>query len=177
MSTVALADAELLFAEHHQGVFRYLCRIVGRTETARDLTQEVFLRVSRSPAPDANSAGRRAWVFKIARNLALNHLRDTRHEAGTVELVESAEPAVQELGAAIRQALAALADLDRDVFLLREAAGLSYDEIGNACELSVEAVRARLKRTRQQLRESLAGPIDVHRSRPVRLAHSRIDEW
>ena len=101
----SLADAELLFTEHQRGVFRYLCRIVGRTETARDLTQEVFLRVSRSPAPDADSAGRRAWVFKIARNLALNHLRDTRHEAGTVELVESAEPAVQELGAAIRQAL------------------------------------------------------------------------
>ena len=115
-------------------------------------------------------------MFKIARNLALNHLRDTRHEAGVVELVESAEPAVQELGTAIRQALAALAELDRDVFLLRETAGLSYDEIAGACELSVEAVRARLKRARQQLREALAGPIDVHRSRPVRCGHARFED-
>jgi RNA polymerase sigma-70 factor (ECF subfamily) len=174
--SVSLADSESLFAAHQQGVFRYLCRIVGQTETARDLTQEVFLRVSRAPAPDADSAGRRAWVFKIARNLALNYLRDTRHEAGTAELVESAEPAVQELGTAIRQALAALAELDRDVFLLRETAGLSYDEIAGACELSVEAVRARLKRARQQLREALAGPIDVHRNRPVRCGHARFED-
>ena len=171
-----MADAEFLFAEHQQGVFRYLCRIVGRTETARDLTQEVFLRVSRSSAPDADSAGRRAWVFKIARNLALNHLRDTRHEAGAGVFVESAEPAVQELGTAIRQALAGLADLDRDVFLLRETAGLSYDEIAGACELSIEAVRARLKRARQQLREALAGPIEVHRHRPVRCGHARFED-
>lgn len=169
-------DAELLFAAHQQGVFRYLCRIVGRTETARDLTQEVFLRVSRSPAPEADSAGRRAWVFKIARNLALNHLRDTRHEAGAAELVESAEPAVQELGAAIRQALDGLADLDRDVFLLREIAGLSYDEIAGACELTVEAVRARLRRARQQLRNELAGPMQVHRDRPVRFGTPRFED-
>ena len=164
-----MAETEILFAEHQQGVFRYLCRIVGRTETARDLTQEVFLRVTRSTVPAADAAGRRAWVFKIARNLALNHLRDRRPEAGHVELVDSVEPAVQELGAAIRQALGALADLDRDVFLLREDAGLSYDEIGAACDLSLEAVRARLKRARQQLRESLDGPMQVHRNRPIRM--------
>ena len=175
MSAIPL-DAEFLFAEHQQGVFRYLCRIVGRTETARDLTQEVFLRVSRSPAPDADSAGRRAWVFRIARNLALDYLRDTRHEAGAVELVESAEPAVQELGVAIGQALGGLAELDSDVFLLRETAGLSYDEIAGACELSVEAVRARLKRARQQLRDVLARPIDVHRNRPVRCGHPRFED-
>ena len=167
-----MAEAEILFAEHQQGVFRYLCRIVGQAETARDLTQEVFLRVTRSAVPAADAAGRRAWVFKIARNLALNHLRDRRPEAGVVELTDSkdsAEPAVQELAAAIRQALAALGDLDRDVFLLREDAGLSYDEIGATCDLSVEGVRARLKRARQQLRASLDGPLQVHRNRPVRI--------
>jgi RNA polymerase sigma-70 factor (ECF subfamily) len=171
-----LADAEFLFAEHQQGVFRYLCRIVGRTEDARDLTQEVFLRVSRAPVPEADPAGRRAWVFKIARNLALNHLRDTRHLAHAVEHVESAEPAVQELGTAIHQALSGLADLDRDVFLLREIAGLSYEEIAGACELTIEAVRARLKRARQQLREALAGPIEIHRNRPVRWGHARSED-
>ncbi len=49
---VSVADADFLFAEHRQGVFRYLCRIVGHAETARDLTQEVFLRIARSPVPD-----------------------------------------------------------------------------------------------------------------------------
>jgi RNA polymerase sigma factor (sigma-70 family) len=165
---VSAVDADLLFAEHRHGVFRYLCRIVGRAETAHDLTQEVFLRVTRVGAPEADAAGRRAWVFRIARNLALNHVRDHRHDSHTAPLVDVVAPAVQELAAAIRQALSALSDVDRDVFLLRESAGLSYEEIAAACDLSVEAVRSRLKRTRLELRASLAGPIAVHRDRPLR---------
>lgn len=66
-----MADAEMLFAAHRDGVFRYLSRIVGAGE-AKELTQEVFLRVARGPVPLADGAGRRAWVFTIARNLALN---------------------------------------------------------------------------------------------------------
>jgi hypothetical protein len=65
-----------------------------------------------------------------------------------VELVDAPAPATQELTVALHQALAALADVDRAVFLLRESAGLSYDEIAAACELSVEAVRGRLRRAR-----------------------------
>jgi RNA polymerase sigma-70 factor (ECF subfamily) len=158
-----VADAELLFALHRQGVFRYLCRVVGRPDTAQDLTQEVFLRVARTQVPDADASGHRAWVFKIARNLVLNHVRDTTRRGQTVELVESTVPATQELAAAIRQAVDALADVDRDVFLMRESAGLSYGEIAEACDLSVEAVRARLKRAREQLRESLDGPVRTGR--------------
>jgi DNA-directed RNA polymerase specialized sigma24 family protein len=50
-----MADPETLFAAHHQGLFRYLCRAVGRAEAARDLTQEVFLRVTRTQIPAASS--------------------------------------------------------------------------------------------------------------------------
>lgn len=162
-------DTEILFGEHRRGVYRYLCRIVGRAETASDLTQEVFLRVARAGVPATDQAARRAWVFRIARNLALNHLRDSRvASAAARPAVETATPPVQELGAAIREALAALSEADREVFLLRETAGLSYDDIAAACNLSIDAVRARLKRARQQLRDALAGPIAVHRDRPLR---------
>ena len=164
-----MTDANTLYAEHQQAIFRYLCRVVGQAETARDLTQDVFLRVTRSPLPDADAAGLRAWVFAIARNLALNHVRDTRPRMASVEWPH-AEPAVQELAVAIQQALDALQDLDRDVFLLRETAGLSYDEIASACGLTVEAVRSRLKRARQELRAALDGPVRVHRLRPVSLS-------
>jgi RNA polymerase sigma-70 factor, ECF subfamily len=173
---LTVAEADVLFAQHRQGVFRYLCRIVGRAETAHDLTQEVFLRVARARTPEADAAGRRAWVFRIARNLALNHVRDSRHDAMVVGADSAVTPAVQELGVAIREALAALQDLDRDVFVLRETAGLSYEEIAAACELSVEAVRSRLRRARQQLREALAGPIGVHRHRPVRFGGAASDQ-
>ena len=164
-----VSDADTLFTQHRQGVFRYLCRIVGQAETAHELTQEVFLRVARSPVPDADPAGHRAWVFKIARNLVINHQRDGRRRIVTepIERRDVAAPAVQELAAAIRQALDALNDVDRDVFLLRESAGLGYAEIAAACDLTVEAVRARLHRARQDLRAALDGPGRVRRGRPV----------
>lgn len=158
-----MADAELLFALHRQGVFRYLCRVVGRTDTAQDLTQEVFLRVARTRVPDADASGHRAWVFKIARNLVLNHLRDGLRHGESVALVDTPSPATQELALAIRQAVASLTEVDRDVFLLRESAGLSYGEIAEACELTVEAVRARLKRAREELRQALDGPMRTGR--------------
>ena len=158
-----MADSAGLFAAHHHKVFKYFCRAVGRGDTARDLTQEVFLRVTRARVPDADPSGHRAWVFKIARNLVLNHLRDGARRGQSVELVDAAAPATQELTVALHQALAALAEVDRDVFLLRESAGLSYDEIAAACELSVEAVRGRLRRARLELRESLDGEIRAAR--------------
>ena len=164
-----MADAEVLYTEHQAAVFRYLCRTIGQADAARDLTQEVFLRVSRARLPDADAAGLRAWVFAIARNLALNHRRDTR--VRTIAVVPPAsEPAVQELAVAMNQALDALQELDRDVFLLREMGGLSYPEIAKACDLTVEAVRARLKRARQDLREALDGPVRVHRLRTITLS-------
>src|SRR5262245_15874951 len=134
----AVADADILFNQHRHGVFRYLSRIVGQAEIAQELTQEVFLRVARSPIPEADDAGRRAWVFKIARNLVLNHKRDERRRIDPTALVDSPQPATQELAMAIRHALAGLHAVDRDVFLLRESAGLSYAEIGVACDLTVE---------------------------------------
>ena len=158
-----MADAELLFTLHRQGVLRYLSRVVGRADAAQDLTQEVFLRVSRTPVPDADASGHRAWVFKIARNLVLNHVRDEARHGELVAVVDRAEPAMQELSVAIRQAIDALASVDRDVFLLRESAGLSYGEIATACDLSVEAVRARLRRAREQLRDLLDAPMRTGR--------------
>jgi RNA polymerase sigma-70 factor (ECF subfamily) len=153
-----IADANLLFAAHRDGVFRYLCRIVGYGD-AGELTQEVFLRVSRGPVPQTSEAGARAGVFSIVRNLALNHVRDGKRRGVAVELPDQSVAPTQELTALLRQALERLPALDRDVFLLREAGGLSYDEIGLACELTPDAVRSRLHRARQQLRSTLGSAL------------------
>lgn len=149
-----VSDANHLFSAYRDGVFRYLCRSVGRG-AADELTQEVFLRVSRAPAPQADEGAARAWVFRIARNLALNHVRDTHRHGVMVDLPDRATPATQELGAALRQALDALSTLDRDVFLMREAGGLGYEEIARACDITADAVRSRLHRARLQLRAAL----------------------
>jgi RNA polymerase sigma-70 factor (ECF subfamily) len=153
-------------------VFRYLCRVVGPHE-ATDLTQEVFLRVARSPVPETTADGERAWVFRIARNLALNHRRDSGRRPETVELAEAARPAPQETAAAMKQALDRLSPLDRDVFLLREVVGLSYEEIAGSCEISHAAVRARLHRARQQLRNELQPHLKNVGPRLVRLYEPR----
>jgi RNA polymerase sigma-70 factor, ECF subfamily len=153
-----MAEADHLFVTHRLRVFRYLSRIVGQVD-ARELTQEVFLRVARGPVPDRDEAGTRAWVFHIARNLALNHVRDDRRHGEVVQLSERGSPPTQELSAALGQALEQLPELDRDVFLMRESGGLDYEEIARACELTVDAVRSRLHRARLRLRATLGGHV------------------
>jgi RNA polymerase sigma-70 factor (ECF subfamily) len=154
-----VADTDRLFADHRTGVYRYLCRLVGHTEAARDLTQEVFLRVTRAGLPETDAGGERAWIFRIARNLGLNFLRDGARRPAMpmpATFVEPASAPTQELSIVLAEALADLADVDRDVFLMREVGGLSYDEIAEACDLTTTAVRSRLHRARQQLRGALA---------------------
>src|SRR5262245_5418192 len=106
---------------------------------------------------------RRAWIFRIARNLAIDHRR--RHAVRLTEPAaarpEAGRPAAQDTSAAVNEALAALEPLDRDVFLLREAGGLSYAEIAAACDLTVPAVRSRIHRARLDLRARLRDPIAV----------------
>jgi RNA polymerase sigma-70 factor, ECF subfamily len=162
-----VTDVDRFYADHRDGVFRYLRRIVGGTDAAVDLTQEVFLRVSRAGVPDTTEVGQRAWVFKIARNLALNYVRDGHRRPAVTGLPELVAPATQELGLALRHAIAALPDLERDVFLLREIAGLRYDEIASACDVPIETVRSRLHQARVTLRASLGSALDVRAQRGV----------
>jgi RNA polymerase sigma-70 factor (ECF subfamily) len=155
-----MADSEALFVANHDRLFRYFCRAVGRAETARDLTQEVFLRVSRTAVPTAGDGALRGWLFRIARNLALDHHRSRRRHPEPSALVdEPTRSSSQDVSLAVNQALASLQALDRDVFLMREVAGLGYDEIAGACELTPDGVRSRIHRTRLQLRDQLAAPI------------------
>jgi RNA polymerase sigma-70 factor (ECF subfamily) len=163
------ADAAALFAAHQHRLFKYFCRAVGQVDTARDLTQDVFLRVSRTTIPVAGDGEVRAWLFQIARNLALDHHRARlRRPDPSVLTHESARSPSQEVDLAVNKALAALADLDRDAFLMREVVGLSYDEIGKACGLTPDAVRSRIHRARLQLREALAGLIATRQTVPMR---------
>jgi RNA polymerase sigma-70 factor, ECF subfamily len=164
--------SQVLFTAHRDAVYRYLCRVVGQHD-APDLTQDVFLRVARSPVPNTSTDGERAWVFRIARNLALNHRRDAGRRPRTVDLVDVSRPAAQETSAAMKQAIEQLAPLDRDVFLLREVAGLSYDEIAISCEITPDGVRSRLHRARQQLRRVLEPMLGDDTIQRVRLYDPR----
>jgi RNA polymerase sigma-70 factor (ECF subfamily) len=165
-----MADAEALFAAHQPGLVRYLSRAIGHPDTARDLTQDVFVRVVASDVLPGSEGERRAWIFRIARNLAIDHQRrqQVRRAAAAATSAPAAQPAPQDTSIAVNQALASLDALDRDVFLMREAAGLSYAEIAGACDLTTDAVRSRIHRARLQLRDRLQAPLAAARARPLR---------
>jgi RNA polymerase sigma-70 factor, ECF subfamily len=159
-----MADPEHLFTAHHKGLFRYFCRAVGQAEAARDLTQEVFLRLSRTRIPAEDDGDLTGWLFRVARNLALDfHRSRLRHPSLTL-VEDGGRAASQDVSAAVNEALALLPALDRDVFLMREVAGLGYEEIAGACDLTADAVRSRIHRTRLQLRDRLAAPIATSRT-------------
>ena len=165
-----MAESNALFMACHAGLVRYLTGAVGHAETARDLAQDVFVRVAAAQSLPATDEGRRAWLFHIARNIAIDHHR--RQRLRRVEPI-TAEPIVGGSGPAdtaliVNQALGSLDDLARDVFLMREMAGLSYAEIAEACKLTPDAVRSRIHRARLELRDYLQQPITAARARPLR---------
>ncbi len=154
MTRSAAAD---IFARHHDDVYRYLVRMTGHKDVADDLSQEVFLRVVRAIANGGPVGHERGWIFTIARNLVADRYRRGEHKAGFFH--NSPEPmqeGTQTLAFDLAQSFARLADADREVFLLREVGGLNYEEIAEACGCTVDAVRARLRRTRVALRAMLS---------------------
>ncbi len=146
-----------VFARHHHDIYRYLVRMTGRRDVADDLVQEVFLRVVRASANGGPVGHERGWVFSIARNLLVDRRRDDGRQPPVADdAPEPAHDSTQALALALAQSFARLAEADRDMFLLKEVGGLSYEEIARVCDCSVEAVRARLRRTRAALREMLS---------------------
>jgi len=110
-----------------------------------------------------------AWLFRIARNVVLDHHRRTGRTPAVISLeMDHPNSPSQEVTTALDQALGMLDDTDRDVFLMREVGGLSYEEIGTACDLSASAVRSRIYRSRLQLRDTLSADIALLRKRPIR---------
>ena len=146
---------EALFARYREPVYRFLCRLIGDTAAAEDLAQEVFLRAL--GAGYAAGEHERAWVFQVARNLARDHARRMVHRGPVSEPPDEASPFTDRAVAlAVHAAIGRLPDQDREMFLMREVAGLTYDEIALACDVTVDAVRNRLHRARIALRQALA---------------------
>lgn len=147
-------EVELLFATYREPVYRFLRRFLHDGPAAEDLTQEAFLRALGGEWQPGGHE--RAWIFQIARNLARDQLRARARRPMVTPLtgLESGggDPAA---ALALDAALATLDVEDREVFLLKELAGLSYAEIASACGLTPDAVRSRLHRTRVALRRQL----------------------
>lgn len=146
-----------IFARHHADVYRYLVRMTGRRDVADDLSQEVFLRVVGALANGGPVGHERGWIFSIARNLVADRYRRGDHRPARVENAsEPAQEGTQALAFDLARSFARLANADREVFLLKEVGGLTYEEIAEVCGCTVDAVRGRLRRTRVALRAMLS---------------------
>ena len=165
MSNVSASDAPALvtrlFYEHASAIRRYFRRQLRETGAADDLSQEVFLRVVRGSRTYDPRERERAWIFRIARNVLVDHHRRRGRSAEISINADSAAPPAQATGLDLQQALATLPPEDRDVFLLGEVGGLTYAEIAAATGGTVAAVRSRIYRARLALRERLMPPARV----------------
>ena len=147
-----------IFERHHLVVYRFLRRATGDGPAAEDLTQDVFLRVVRALERYEDRLRERAWVFRIARNVLLDRHRRVQRAGPELSLVSvPAVDARQTEALAMQEALESLREEEREAFLLREVAGLGYEEIGAVVEATPDAVRMRIYRARAALRVWLAG--------------------
>jgi RNA polymerase sigma-70 factor, ECF subfamily len=149
----------LLYLLYADDLYGSILSVVRDPHDAEDITSDVFARLPRAlrryrpgPAPFG------AWLLRVGRNAALDHLRAQRTIAlADVRAVdEPADDVGQERLEALRTALAALPPDQRRVMLLRLVAGLSPAEIAVRMDRSEDAVHALQHRARRRLRRELA---------------------
>ena len=155
-------DWAALYQEVYPGLVRYLHRKVWDADRARELAQDVFVR-----ALSARPENPRAWLFTVAANIAHDESRMVirrRKHLALLKLEATTEPPhvdpvarmeADERADAVRRALDALGERDREALLLRDA-GLSYPEIAERTGLAVGAVGTTLCRARKRLVEAHA---------------------
>ena len=167
-----------LLRRYERPVFSLIYRMVRDRAAAEDLAQETFVKVLNALESYRSEYKFSSWIFKIANNAAIDHLRrreldtlslDGAPDARTAEEVEAtalqatergpgplAELESRELGAAIEQAIAKLRPEYRACILLRHVEGRAYEEIAEALDLPLGTVKTYIHRARLELREHLA---------------------
>lgn len=153
-------DLDLLIATHRRPIERHLRRYVGDAGLAEDLAQEVFLRAWQHAPRDVSPERQRAWLFRVARNAAIDVLRARRpHDDAALldSLDETAAAAVEDHDErlAIEAALAQLPARDRALVTL-QFAGFGPTDAARLLQTSPEAARKRLTRARERFRVSYA---------------------
>ncbi len=149
--------------DRYQGRLLGFCRqMLHSTEDAEDVLQEVFVNAYRAMLRDEREINLRPWLYRIARNRCLNHLRkptaDAQESMDMVPAVEASSTAERVHNREeFRQLLVdvkKLPETQRSALLLREMDALSYEEIAAAMETTVPSVKSLLVRARISLAEA-----------------------
>ena len=162
-----------LVSAYETKIYNLALRYLGNREDAMDASQEVFLRVFRFLPGFQEESGFSTWIYRIGVNVCKDMLakqsrrneqslevEDEDDEQRTMELADhryTPEQIVEnaELRSVLSEAIAALPDQQREVIVLRDIQGLSYDENSNVLSLESGTVKSRLSRARENLRKKL----------------------
>ena len=172
-----------LVEERHGDIYALLYRLTEDPEEARDLTQETFLQAFRHLASFRGDADLRTWLYRIAVNQARNRWRWWKRRrrdrtvsldapvsegidaplaaglAGDERLDPERQALARERELALHAALQSLSRPYREVIVLRDIEGLSYEEVASTLDLNVGTVKSRLNRGRTELRRRLEGSL------------------
>lgn len=162
---------EELVRRYQRPIAAYVFRLVGNYDSALDLTQEVFIKIYGSLHRYRAEYKFSTWIYKIAHNAAIDHLRRNavraqafapQSEGETFELpLESPHPTPEQASeraerrAEIETLVGQLQPIYRELVVLRHTQDLSYDEIAEVTGLPLGTVKNRLFRAREALRQLL----------------------
>jgi len=168
---------EVLLNRHRKGVYNFVYRFVHNPAAAEDAVQDVFLRMVASRQSFEKRSKFTTWLYTIARNLCIDHLRKQKHRKhlsldqptrpdGESEMTlmdrvgsKDALPDQQADDSQVREkilgAIAELSEEQREVFLMREQAGLPFEEIARIVRAPLNTVKSRMRYALQNLRARL----------------------
>ena len=152
-----------IIVDRYQPRLLGFCRqMIGSTEDAEDVLQEVFINAHKAMLADNREINLKPWLYRIARNRSLNHLRrpkaDAHESMDMVPMVEAGTTAEKvhnrEEFRQLLNDVTKLPETQRAALLLREIDALSYEEIAEAMDTSVPSVKSLLVRARISLAEA-----------------------
>lgn len=168
------AAFEQLVRDNEKRIYNLTLRMVGNPEDALDLSQEAFLNAWKGLGSFKGDSAFSTWLYRLASNACLDFLRSRKRrqdttgsplslddeEAPPPPADDSARPDLQlerkERTQALHRALDALPSHHKQVLVMRELSGLSYQEISKALELDLGTVKSRLTRARLALKKILS---------------------
>jgi RNA polymerase sigma-70 factor (ECF subfamily) len=158
---------EELVRKHTRGVLNLVYRYLGDATGAEDAAQDVFVKVYRARKKYRPEAKFTTWLYRIAANHCLNEIRSRKSQPAAAAPIDDLleEPAGtpvdaqlcrQELRRAVKEALDALPKNQRMAVILARYQEMSYVEIAEAMDLSIEAVKSVIHRAKETLQQRLS---------------------
>lgn len=160
---------EMLVKEYEKNVYNLALRMVGNSEDAADMSQEAFIKAYNSLDSFRGDSKFSVWLYRIVSNVCLDFIRSRKRKqtvslsmeddnGNDVELdiaddTQSPERLMDKrlTREAVRRGLASLPPGQRQILLLREIQGLSYDEIAEVLNVEAGTVKSRIFRARKKL--------------------------